>query len=707
MFCVYCFLIGLKTSNYFSHVLRFDLFDTGSFIHVIGRTLVNFAIPFPTPIPLSIPSMSSLSKPLHVTESIADRKAAREIAEARQSGTVAPQVDVKTNAIINPHNPEFITKRPWYLGNNDEGPSLDHQTLDPNASDRHIMTMTSADQLIKQERLKEKEKRQRGQLEVGMWVEALKQNKGPYRICKIIKIAKHGTVFDLEYEDGTVEKKVKFKAAATGKGGSGMFKPRIRMTKSGARSVSVDAKKYGKETYDSKRDEYHGYDADSHTKKVEQVFKEREELRQKLREENKQKEKDQQGVGGDKVNDNHQNERATMSDSDLDSDVEGSDDESDDEFAQKEEKVFTSRLARQGGVGGAQMKVTARNLRIREDTAKYLRNLDPNSAYYDPKSRSMRDNPNPELPPEESQFVGDNFARISGDAVELASTQLFAWDAADMGVSEIHPQANPSQVELLKKKFKTKASEIQLQKKKKVLDKYGGSEYLDGSGGLANAIEEKQNPTVQINTAQDRTIRFGVSTVAEEYTRDGRIIKGPAKMKRTAQKSKYEENVFINGHTTVWGSYFHMGAFTWGYADDHSLIRSSYCTGAAGRIANDEANEMLYGTGMAGSAALAQARGLLKGKQNGNTNRMDPTFNKSKLYGEADQKVDLDKNKVQAALEKYDREQGTGCREEKKRKYHSMDDEVDVTEEDMEAYRLHKERSDDPMANIGSDDLLE
>lgn len=36
-----------------------------------------------------------------------------------------------------------------------------------------------------------------------------------------------------------------------------------------------------------------------------------------------------------------------------------------------------------------------RNLRIREDTAKYLRNLDPNSAYYDPKTRSMRDNPNP------------------------------------------------------------------------------------------------------------------------------------------------------------------------------------------------------------------------------------------------------------------------------------------------------------------------
>ena len=38
-------------------------------------------------------------------------------------------------------------------------------------------------------------------------------------------------------------------------------------------------------------------------------------------------------------------------------------------------------------------RTTVRNLRIREDTAKYLYNLDPNSAYYDPKTRSMRENP--------------------------------------------------------------------------------------------------------------------------------------------------------------------------------------------------------------------------------------------------------------------------------------------------------------------------
>jgi hypothetical protein len=39
--------------------------------------------------------------------------------------------------------------------------------------------------------------------------------------------------------------------------------------------------------------------------------------------------------------------------------------------------------------------------RIREDTAKYLRNLDVGSAHYDPKTRSMRDNPNKEKDPRE------------------------------------------------------------------------------------------------------------------------------------------------------------------------------------------------------------------------------------------------------------------------------------------------------------------
>ena len=53
-------------------------------------------------------------------------------------------------------------------------------------------------------------------------------------------------------------------------------------------------------------------------------------------------------------------------------------------FGQVEKRVRTTG----GGASGS-----VRNLRIREDTAKYLLNLDPNSAYYDPKSRCVNSGP--------------------------------------------------------------------------------------------------------------------------------------------------------------------------------------------------------------------------------------------------------------------------------------------------------------------------
>lgn len=46
-----------------------------------------------------------------------------------------------------------------------------------------------------------------------------------------------------------------------------------------------------------------------------------------------------------------------------------------------------------------------RNLRIREDTAKYLLNLDVNSAHYDPKTRSMREDPLPDADPNEKFYA--------------------------------------------------------------------------------------------------------------------------------------------------------------------------------------------------------------------------------------------------------------------------------------------------------------
>merc|ERR1711959_198604 len=77
---------------------------------------------------------------------------------------------------------------------------------------------------------------------------------------------------------------------------------------------------------------------------------------------------------------------------------------------------------------------TVRNLRIREDTAKYLLNLDLDSAYYDPKSRSMREDPNPNKPIFEKCYMGDNYVKNSGEGFEeFVELQLNQLNALKMG----------------------------------------------------------------------------------------------------------------------------------------------------------------------------------------------------------------------------------------------------------------------------------
>ncbi|CAF0974128.1 unnamed protein product [Didymodactylos carnosus] len=128
----------------------------------------------------------------------------------------------------------------------------------------------------------------------------------------------------------------------------------------------------------------------------------------------------------------------------------------------------------------SRQRISVPNLRIREDTAKYLLNLDSNSAYYDPKSRSMRENPfnGTTKDPATVPYLGDNLIRYSGDANQFAKTQMFAWEAYEKGVN-VHTQSDPTKLELLNKEFSQKKSDFVKKIQSELIERYGGEEYLN------------------------------------------------------------------------------------------------------------------------------------------------------------------------------------------------------------------------------------
>eukprot|EP01036_Dinobryon_divergens_P059331 gene59331-79166_t len=53
-------------------------------------------------------------------------KRRQEDAKKKQNGELPPDLD-ENGKMINPHNPDYITKVPWYLG--ESGPTLKHHTI--------------------------------------------------------------------------------------------------------------------------------------------------------------------------------------------------------------------------------------------------------------------------------------------------------------------------------------------------------------------------------------------------------------------------------------------------------------------------------------------------------------------------------------------------------------------------------------------------
>ena len=226
-----------------------------------------------------------------------------------------------------------------------------------------------------------------------------------------------------------------------------------------------------------------------------------------------------------------------------------------------------------GGVrDGVESRVTARKMRIREDVAKYLLNLstDP-QYYYDGKTRSMRANPFPDQNPDEVDYAGDNWARSTGDSTTVDKMQAFCWNATqrlqDAGhdAKYINMTANPTQAELAFKRDQETKERLKDEKENAILKEYGGTEYLQ---------------------AMPDELKFSHENFVE-YRPDGTLLKGA---EAAIPTSKYVEDVYTNGHTSVWGSYWTAGQ--WGFSCCKSTVRNSLCvSGSKDDAAKTESKE--------------------------------------------------------------------------------------------------------------------
>ncbi|KAH8171588.1 pre-mRNA splicing prp18-interacting factor domain-containing protein [Sarocladium implicatum] len=302
-----------------------------------------------------------------------------------------------------------------------------------------------------------------------------------------------------------------------------------------------------------------------------------------------------------------------------------------------EEDADGDKYAEENDMSKHQSTAT-RQLRLREDTAKYLVNLDLESAKYDPKTRTLVDGGATGGKAAE-MYAEEGFLKASGEAGEFEKAQRLAWEAQEKtGDTTTHLQANPTAGEFYRKKEREEAEKKRIEREKQLLEKYGGG-------------DQKEMP------ASLRSMAITESETFVEYDEAG-LIKGAPKK---AAKSKYPEDVLINNHTSVWGSWW--SNFKWGFACCHSVIKNSYCTGDDGKEAWEAAERQRTG------AALIE----------------------------------------DAPAEEEEKEEEKEAKQSEPESKKRTRDEMDsgVTEEEMDAYRRKRTAANDPMAKfLGQDELI-
>jgi len=251
----------------------------------------------------------------------------------------------------------------------------------------------------------------------------------------------------------------------------------------------------------------------------------------------------------------------------------------------------------------------------------------------------------------------DNFMRASGDAAEFEKASKYAWESQERGdKNKVHLQANPTSGEYFRRKEQEEAASKREAQRKMLLEKYGGDQHLQPAPLRDAAIVENERYV--------------------EYDSTGAIKGAP----KTKAKSKYPEDVLINNHTSVWGSWW--SNFQWGYSCCHSTVKNSYCTGEEGKKAFEEANRISRG----GELDALESRKEIAWNRDEADLAEDVTQQEQRLEEEGGNEQNLD-------------------RLAKKRTVTEM--KGGVSEEELEAYKRSRAVVDDPMAKfLGKDELI-
>ena len=148
--------------------------------------------------------------------------------------------DEVTGKIINPHNPDFITKKPWYLGQ-EGGPSLQHQVAQTDKSVREL-TLAESDALYAQKAAQ---------------LKAVKHQAATERVVVFRKGACTNCGAMTHQKKDCVERPRSLKKSALYTG-----------LDIAADDVTLSLQAHGKVSYSAKRDAWQGYDADEYKETI-------------------------------------------------------------------------------------------------------------------------------------------------------------------------------------------------------------------------------------------------------------------------------------------------------------------------------------------------------------------------------------------------------------------------------------------------------